>query len=153
MSGTPTANASGITITAVGSVISASATQYTAQSLPVSSTETIDARVLSGGTWSVLSYATLIENLAPDIRIAEMNYDPLPATAAEQKAGYVVSDTTDPNKDFQFVELQNISSQTIDLLGLQFTNGISFTFPDVTLAAGGYIVVCADPAAFALRYG
>ena len=64
-----------------------------------------------------LNYATFIENLAPYIRVAEMNYDPLPATAAEKAAGYVVSDTTDPNKDFEFVELQNIGSQTIDLLG------------------------------------
>ena len=51
-------------------------------------------------------------DLAPDIRITELMYDPLPATAAEIAAGYVVSDTTDPSKDFEFVELQNIGSTT-----------------------------------------
>ncbi len=77
-------------------------------------------------------------------------YHPLPATAAENAAGYT---SVDGAEDFEFVELQNTGSTALPLQGLAFTNGVSFTFPNVTLAAGAYIVACSDPAAFAIRYG
>ena len=141
-----------IAATAVGGAVSATAHVFTG-AITLSQGETINARVLSGSTWSALNSSTFYVNLAPYIRITELNYDPLPATQAEKNAGYVPSDTTDPNKDFEFVELQNISSAAVPLGGLAFTNGVTFTFPNVTLAAGAYIVVCADPAAFAIRYG
>ena len=89
-------------------------------------------------------------NLAPYLRITELMYDPLPATAAEIAKGYT---SVDGQEDFEFVELQNIGSTTLPLQGLTFTNGVTFTFPTVSLAAGAYIVVCSDPAAFAIRYG
>ena len=87
------------------------------------------------------------------LRVAEVMYDPLPATAAEIAAGYVVSDTSEPWKDFQYIEIENTGTQTLPLAGLQISGGIDFTFPAVSLAAGAYIVVCSDTAAFAIRYG
>ena len=40
------------------------------------------------------------------------------------------------NNFFEFIELQNIGSQTINLAGAQFTDGISYTFPSVQLTPG-----------------
>ena len=39
-------------------------------------------------------------------------------------------------------------------MSVQFTQGVSFTFPDTyTLAPGQYVVAVANPAAFQSRYG
>ncbi len=58
-----------------------------------------------------------------------------------------------PN-DLEFIELQNIGGVTLDLSGVQFTSGISYTFDaGVTLAPGAIIVVCKDRAAFIAQYG
>ncbi len=59
----------------------------------------------------------------------------------------------DGKEDFEFIEITNIGAQTLPLYGLAFTNGVSFTFPAITIAAGAYVVVASDPAAFAIRYG
>ncbi len=110
----------------------------------------IKARVLSGSTWSALNDSTFYVNLAPFIRITELMYDPAPATAAElANPNYT---PVDGQEDFEFVELANIGSTTVPLQGLAFTNGVSFTFPNVLLAAGQYIVVVSDEAAFEVRY-
>ena len=52
----------------------------------------------------------------------------------------------------EYVELFNPGSNAVSLSGWSFDRGISFAFPDVTLAARGYLVVVANPAAFAARY-
>ncbi len=58
-----------------------------------------------------------------------------------------------PN-ELEFVELQNTGSSTLNLSGVQFTSGISYTFDSgVTLLPGAYIVVCKDRAAFLAQYG
>ena len=111
----------------------------------------VSARVLSGGTWSALSQAEFLVNApaaAGTLAITEMNYAPTAPTAAE--APY-----TDAS-DFEFIELRNVSDQPIDLAGVQFTIGITYTFPstgDTSLQPGQYVVVAKNPAAFAVRYG
>jgi hypothetical protein len=52
-----------------------------------------------------------------------------------------------------YIELQNISVQPLDLTGVRFTNGVTFTFPAMTLGPGQYTVVVANTAAFTARYG
>ncbi len=54
---------------------------------------------------------------------------------------------------FDYVELQNVGSEALHLAGVRFTEGIDFTFPDMTLPPGQCTVVVADPAAFQSRYG
>lgn len=56
-------------------------------------------------------------------------------------------------EEFEFIELVNTGSQPIDLTGVQFTAGISFTFGAAVLPPGERIVVVSDRAAFAARYG
>ena len=45
------------------------------------------------------------------------------------------------NDDDQYIELYNKGANTVDLTGWQFTSGVTFTFPGVTLAPNGYLVV------------
>ena len=57
----------------------------------------------------------------------------------------------------EFIELSNISnSVTLDLTGVRFTNGISFSFTTsaiTSLAPGARVLVVRDSAAFAAAYG
>jgi hypothetical protein len=55
--------------------------------------------------------------------------------------------------DFDYVELQNVSDVSLDLTGVRFTKGIDFTFPQMQLAPGEFVVVAGDLASFRLRYG
>lgn len=82
------------------------------------------------------------------LRITEIHYHPAPpATAAE----LMVSD--DPN-EFEFIELQNIGTEELDIGGVRFVDGIDFTFPTGTLVpGGGYLVIAKNGVAFAARYG
>ena len=73
--------------------------------------------------------------------ITELMYDPPAVTAAEDTAGF-------KRDDFEFVELQNISGQPLDLAGFKLTEGITFTFGAGTLAPNERVVVVPDTAAF-----
>ena len=54
----------------------------------------------------------------------------------------------------EYIELQNTGTTTLDLSGVQFTSGISYTFDTgVTLAPGAFIVVCKDRTAFIAQFG
>jgi len=54
----------------------------------------------------------------------------------------------------EFVELVNAGSDTVDLSGWYFSDGVNFTFPPGTsLPAGGYLVVAQDPAAIQSKFG
>lgn len=46
----------------------------------------------------------------------------------------------------EFIELYNPGQSAVSLTGWQFQNGVDFVFPDVSIPAGGYLVVAADPA-------
>ncbi|MES2709820.1 MAG: lamin tail domain-containing protein [Verrucomicrobiota bacterium] len=86
------------------------------------------------------------------LRITEINYNPAAPTTAE---------VTNPAwnaawnaQQFEFVEVTNISAQSVDLTDVRFTKGIDYDFPSgFQLAAGARVVVCKNPAAFAIRYG
>ena len=45
------------------------------------------------------------------------------------------------NDDDQYIELYNKGTNTINLAGWQFTAGVTFTFPNITIAPNGYLVV------------
>lgn len=48
----------------------------------------------------------------------------------------------------EFLELLNLGETTVNLTGWQFSDGVAFTFPSVTLPAGQFLVVAADPEVF-----
>ena len=105
------------------------------------------SRVYAGGAWSTLNEAAYYLDLAPDIRITEIMYNPAAPTQGEIDLGY-----DDSDDDFEFIEITNVSDQTLPLEGLQFGNGIDFTFGKVSIAPGEFVVVASNPAAFSVRY-
>ncbi|MEZ5303280.1 MAG: lamin tail domain-containing protein [Verrucomicrobiales bacterium] len=85
---------------------------------------------------------------AEALRITELHFHPADPSAAEIDAGFSDDD------EFEFVELRNISGDSLDISGAHFTDGIEFAFPSGTvLAAGERIVIASNAAAFTLRYG
>ena len=59
-----------------------------------------------------------------------------------------------PDDDaYEFLEILNTSTLTLDLEGMSFTAGISYTFPAVLLPPGERIVIARDLTAFRSRYG
>lgn len=120
----------------------------------------IDNGKYDGSPWSA---PTIINSVAPvplneALRITEINYNPGNPTEAELTAGYTDAD------DFEFVELMNISDQTIDLSDAHFDKvtvgeeqqGLDFDFSDSSqtqLAPNQRVVVVEDMEAFGFRYG
>ncbi|MCA9197905.1 MAG: CotH kinase family protein, partial [Planctomycetales bacterium] len=102
----------------------------------------VKARTLVDGVWSALNEATFTVANNP-IRIAEIMYNP-----SDRNTNGI------DNDEFEFVELVNTSAtETINLAGYRFTEGIEFTFGDVSLAPHQRTVVVANQTAFQQRYG
>ena len=101
----------------------------------------VRARAFSGGNWSALCEADFsVGPVAESLRITEIMYHP--STPDE---------SNDPNTEY--IELQNISNQTINLNFATFTDGIDFVFPAVDLGPRQHVLVVEDPNAFASKYG
>ncbi|MEX2188868.1 MAG: lamin tail domain-containing protein [Pirellulales bacterium] len=84
------------------------------------------------------------------LRITELMYHPADPSPAEFAAGFTDAD------DFEFVELTNLADAPLSLSTARFVNGVQFGFAGSaidTIAAGGYVLVVSNPAAFAFRYG
>jgi hypothetical protein len=74
-----------------------------------------------------------------NLRITEIMYHPL--------------DTGRPNDpNTEYIELTNIGTETINLNLVKFTNGIDFTFGDIELTPGRYVLVVKDESAFLDKY-
>ncbi|MBI4664218.1 MAG: lamin tail domain-containing protein [Verrucomicrobia bacterium] len=52
----------------------------------------------------------------------------------------------------EYIELFNRGASSINLRGWRISDGVEFTFPDVSIPAGGSLVVAADLAAFRSKY-
>ena len=115
--------------------------------IPITEAVMIRTRIHLSGEWSALDEATFTLPEPPALRIAELMYHPLPPSAAESDAGFTDQD------DFEFLELHNRGTTAIDLGGMRFTEGVTFTFPEHSLAAGARVLIVSNPAAFAMRYG
>ena len=110
----------------------------------------------STGRWSRWSDPVEFLTTAPDITayrnalvVSELHYHPLSPTGAELGASL-------DKDDFEFIELMNVGSTTLDLNGVRIANGISFDFTSsavTSLAPGARVVVVKDLASFQARYG
>jgi hypothetical protein len=86
----------------------------------------------------------LSQGVAAGLRITELMYNP-----------------TDPsdginNDDYEFIELENISDDTLDLTYVSFADGIVFDFNSSTIThiePGQFVLVVSNIAAFESRYG
>ncbi|MGJ8642226.1 MAG: lamin tail domain-containing protein [Luteolibacter sp.] len=129
---------------AVGGAVSGAA--YSS-AISLNSTTEIQARSLSGGTWSALTSATFeVSDLSP-LRVTEMMYHPAAGTSGDE-LNY-------DDEEFEFIELLNTGTESIGLSGTEFTGGIYFEFSEgdvLTLAPGEYVVLVNNLEAFTARY-
>ncbi len=95
--------------------------------------QALTPRAFVGGSWSYTLNDTAV--FEDRVVINEIMYHP-------------ASERTDE----EFVELLNTGSSAVNLTGWRLNRGVDFTFPNVSLAAGGFLVVAADVTAFNARY-
>lgn len=101
----------------------------------------VRARVLSGATWSPVTEAVFHppQDLSK-LTLTEIMYQP-------PNIGVTNSD------EFEFLELKNYGTNTLNLSGLTFSTGITFTFTNGTLLAPGqFFVLVRNSAAFTSKY-
>ncbi len=85
---------------------------------------------------------------AGNLVVSELHYNPALPTAVEDPGGLL------SRKDFEFLELKNVGTATINLHNVSFTDGVNFTFTNNTsLASNAYILVVKNTSAFETRYG
>jgi len=102
---------------------------------------TVRARALQNGVWSAEVSANFLVSV-PAVRITEVMYHPVaPAGSLFDK------------EEFEFIEIQNTGASTINLQGMQLADGVTFTFPSVSLAPGAFTVVVENAIAFQSKYG
>ncbi len=125
---------------ALGGGVAGTASAFTAP-IVINLSRTIRTRVLNAGAWSPLDEATFYTNQDfNNLIVSEINYNPLPNGATS-------------GDEYEFIEFKNIGGTTLDLGGLNFSSGITFTVPvGTTLAPNAFFVLARNPAQFALRY-
>ena len=109
--------------------------------------ETVNLRDTAGQLIATFSYSGTPTVLQRFLRISEIQYHPAEPSLDESTALLGVTDG-----DFEYLEFVNIGPSAIDLTGARFSQGIGFTFPSTSLAAGGRIILAKNPEAFALRH-
>jgi hypothetical protein len=105
----------------------------------------------SAGLWSHWSQPVQfvagnpVGDIYENLRITEINYNP-----------HAELNSTLDNDQFEFIELANVGSTTLDLTGIRFADGIEFQFAGSamsSLGSGERAVVVRNKAAFESRYG
>jgi hypothetical protein len=109
--------------------------------LPMSTT--VKARAYNAGQWSALNEATFaVGPVKESLRITELMYNP-----SQPPAGSPFD-----KEQFEYVELKNVSAESINIVGVQFVKGIAFKFEPLAVGPGQFIVVVKNEAAFRSRY-
>jgi hypothetical protein len=124
-----------------GGGISPSALVYTGPiTLQVSTM--LRTRIKNGTEWSAMHEAAFVLTTPPALRITELMYHPEnPPPNSDYSA-----------KDFEYIEVKNTGTQPLNIGGFMLKGGITFTFPSMTLPAGGYALVVSYLPAFQSKY-
>ena len=123
-----------------GGAVAAGALTY-AGPISLSETKLVKSRAQDDSTseWSALNEAVFsVGALIKNLRITEIMYHPPEEPISEPNAEYI--------------ELQNVGPVKLNLNLVQFTEGIHFTFPDLDIPPGDFVIVGKDPAAIQTRY-
>lgn len=126
-----------------------SGTVYTGP-ITLNAATTVKSRVLKNGEWSPLNEADFTFGEIPSFNnlvVSEFSYNAAPSTPQ----------ATD-GEDFDFIEIMNVGTQSIDLTSLRLENGVTFDFSTIavsqrTLTAGSKAIVCENTSSFVARYG
>jgi hypothetical protein len=128
--------------------ISATSLTYS-EPIPLNEAVQVKSRVLSNGTWSALNETIYTLDTPPPLRITEIMYNPAPA---DLSAGELDVD----NDRYEYIELQNVGSQVLDVAQLRLVEGIDFDFSTgstTAIAPQQRVLIVRDTAAFESRYG
>ena len=120
---------------------SASAVPYSGD-IVLNESSHIKARTFYNGEWSALTNSFfVIPDDYYDIKVTEIQYHP-------QEQGAI------DDSEFEFIEIKNTGTSTLDLGGVQFVNGIGYKFPSETaLRPGAFIVLAGNSDSFYNTYG
>ena len=123
------------------SSVSPNAIKYSAP-VALNQTTRIKSRVYYIGKWSALSEAVFTLPLQQnEVIISELHYHPLPQDSIDES-------------EFEFIELQNVGTETQNLGLARFVKGVNYVFPANTiLRPYEYLVLASDEHYFNLRYG
>ena len=125
-----------------GGAVAPSATAY-AGPLVVTDPLTVRARVRNGAAWSGLVSGTWFppQDLR-QLRVTEIHYHP-----PDQASPIVDGD------EYEFIELRNTGAAPLEVGGVAFIAGITYTFPSGTvIPSGGYVVLVRNEARFLERF-
>jgi hypothetical protein len=89
----------------------------------------------SGNPFSPAPWSYVVDTNSSGILISEIMYHPSSENVREE-----------------YIELFNKGGSAVNLNGWKFSAGVSFTFSNVSIPAGGYLVVAADLATFTAKY-
>ncbi len=126
-----------------GGAVSPAAISYTGPATLTGSTLVTARGLGENGDWSAKVDAVFYTDMP--LRVTEIMYNP--AEPAE--------DSPFRRREFEFIELQNVSANTIDLTGVRFVEGIEFDFTGsavTELGSGELVVLVEDIEGFASRY-
>jgi hypothetical protein len=105
-----------------------------------------------GQAVSLLTYDGTTSSLQEHLRISELMYNPMEASATE-----LAVDNSLVSDDFEFIELVNTSAtETLSLSDVRLANGVQFDFTGAAvsqLEPGQRVLIVRNATAFALRYG
>lgn len=94
----------------------------------------VKARVFTGSEWSTVNKATFaVGPVKESLRVTELMYNP-----------------QDPN--LEFIELQNVGTEAINLNWVTFDRGITHTFDDVDVAPNGFVLLVNNKPRFESAY-
>ena len=101
----------------------------------------VKARNLSNGKWSpVNSIQFIVPTYLEGLIISEIHYHPQP-------------EDTINDREFEFIEMKNISNRTLNLGNISFVQGIAYTFPEsALLKKNEFLVLASDKDHFEKRY-
>jgi len=138
--------------------VAATAVPYTPGApVSIASNVMIRARATDGSSfnnapgdapWSGMREAVYVVHV-PNLVVSEVMYNPRDPDAAESAAGFA-------SPDFEFIEVRNIETTSVSLVGVQFTEGVRFDFAAAglhELAPAACAVVVGNRVAFTNRYG
>lgn len=85
----------------------------------------------------ILVFSILVYNAKAQVVINEIMYNP-PETGTDS---------------LEFIELYNAGTSAVDLTGYQFTSGITFTFPTISIASENFLLLAVNSTAFDNTFG
>ena len=99
---------------------------------------TVQLVAADGEIVNEVTYVGVVSPLQESLRISEVMYNPLSASASE-----LAVDNSLASEDFEYIELVNISAtETLDLAGVHFTNGVEFDFTGAAVTQLGRANTC-----------